>query len=147
MAKASKRGQQILKDKLRQLGLSQTASQVLERAGSIGVAKRFFQGDDIRQDTFMQICEFLGVDWQEAIARTPQIDLKEAQQVRNFYGRTAELQQLEQWVISDRYQIVTILGMGGMGKTSLASQLAHQLKEEFELWISKRRSQGLHKSI
>ena len=38
MAKASKRGQQILKDKLRQLGLSQTASQVLERAGSIGVA-------------------------------------------------------------------------------------------------------------
>ena len=140
MAKASKRGQQILKDKLRQLGLSQTASQVLERAGSIGVAKRFFQGDDIRQDTFTQICEFLGVDWQEAIARTPQVDLKEAQQVRDFYGRTAELQQLEQFVMSDRCQIVTILGMGGMGKTSLASQLAHQLKEEFEftIWRSLR---------
>ncbi|GBO51575.1 high-affnity carbon uptake protein Hat/HatR [Pseudanabaena sp. lw0831] len=140
MAKASKRGQQILKDKLRQLGLSQTASQVLERAGSIGVAKRFFQGDDIRQDTFTQICEFLGVDLQEAIARTPQIDLKGAQQVRNFYGRTAELQQLEQWIMGDRYQIVTILGMGGMGKTSLASQLAHQLKEEFEftIWRSLR---------
>ncbi|PZV19631.1 MAG: hypothetical protein DCF20_01085 [Pseudanabaena sp.] len=140
MAKASKRGQQILKDKLRQLGLSQTASQVLERAGSIGVAKRFFQGDDIRQDTFTQICEFLGADWQEAIARTPQVDLKEAQQVRNFYGRTAELQQLEQWLMGDRYQIVTILGMGGMGKTSLASQLAHQFKEEFEftIWRSLR---------
>ncbi|BBC26960.1 NB-ARC domain-containing protein [Pseudanabaena sp. ABRG5-3] len=140
MAKASKRGQQILKDKLRQLGLSQTASQVLEKAGSIGVAKRFFQGDDIRQATFMEICEFLGVDWQEAIARTPQIDLKEAQQVRNFYGRTAELQQLEKWVMGARYQIVTILGMGGMGKTSLASQLAHQLKEEFEftIWRSLR---------
>ena len=140
MAKASKRGQQILKDKLRQLGLSQTASQVLEKAGSIGVAKRFFQGDDIRQDTFIQLCQFLGIDWQEAIARTPQVDLKEAQQVINFLGRTAELQQLEQWVISDRYQIVTILGMGGMGKTSLASQLAHQLKEEFEftIWRSLR---------
>ena len=140
MAKASKRGQQILKDKLRQLGLSQTASQVLEKAGSIGVAKRFFQGDDIRQDTFIQLCQFLGIDWQEAIAKTPQVDLKEAQQVGNFYGRTTELQQLEQWVISDRYQIVTILGMGGMGKTSLASQLAHQLKEEFEftIWRSLR---------
>jgi len=135
MAKASKRGQQILKDKLRQLGLSQTASQVLEKAGSIGVAKRFFQGDDIRQDTFIQLCQFLGIDWQEAIAKTPQVDLKEAQQAINFLGRNDELQQLEQWIISDRYQIVTILGMGGMGKTSLASQLAHQLKEEFEFTI------------
>jgi WD40 repeat protein len=140
MAKASKRGQQILKDKLRQLGLSQTASQVLEKAGSIGVAKRFFQGDDIRQDTFIQLCQFLGIDWQEAIARTPQVDLKEVQQISNFLGRTAELQQLEHLVMEERCQIITILGMGGMGKTSLASQLAHQLKGEFEftIWRSLR---------
>ena len=140
MAKVSKRGQQILKDKLRQLGLSQTASQVLERAGSIGVAKRFFQGDDIRQDTFIQICEFLGVDWQDAIARTPQVDLKEVQQISNFLGRTAELQQLEHLVMEERCQIVTILGMGGMGKTTLASQLVHKLQGEFEftIWRSLR---------
>ena len=142
MARASEQGLKILKAKLRKLGIShQLASEVVEHAGSEGVARRFWRGvEDIRQDTFIQLCGFLGVDWQTVIVKVSQVDLKEAQQVRNFYGRTAELQQLEQWVMSDRYQIVTILGMGGMGKTTLASELAHQLKESFEftIWRSLR---------
>ncbi|NMF59707.1 NB-ARC domain-containing protein [Pseudanabaena yagii] len=141
MARATTQGLKILNEELKNRKWTQLASEIIGIAGSEGVAKRFWAGRaDIRLETFKALCGLLDVDWQAVIVRVAQVDLKEAQQVGNFYGRTTELQQLEQWVISDRYQIVTILGMGGMGKTSLASQLAHQLKEEFEftIWRSLR---------
>lgn len=40
-----------------------------------------------------------------------------------FFGRTQELKTLEQWIITDRCQIVAILGMAGIGKTQLSLKL------------------------
>ncbi len=44
-----------------------------------------------------------------------------------FYGREPELQQLAQWMVTDRCRLVAILGMGGMGKTTLAIELLREL--------------------
>jgi len=40
-----------------------------------------------------------------------------------FYGRTAELATLNQWIQVNRCQLIMVLGMGGMGKTSLIAKL------------------------
>lgn len=60
--------------------------------------------------------------------------------VANFFGRETEISQLEDWLKSDRCRLITILGMGGIGKTTIAAKLAKQLKDEFKyvIWRSLR---------
>lgn len=54
----------------------------------------------------------------------PKVDWGDAPVLDYFYGRQAELQQLEQWVVDERCRMVFILGMGGQGKTTLAAHFA-----------------------
>ncbi len=49
-----------------------------------------------------------------------------------FYGRTQELAILEQWVVQERCRLVTVLGMGGIGKTVLALKLTNLVQDHFE---------------
>ncbi|MBD1927488.1 pentapeptide repeat-containing protein [Trichocoleus sp. FACHB-90] len=74
-----------------------------------------------------------------AIAHKRQ-DWGEAVDVSLFYGRTEELATLEQWIVSDRCRLVALLGMGGIGKTSLSVKLAEQIQNEFDylIWRSLR---------
>jgi len=72
------------------------------------------------------------------LATLSQQNWGEAIDVSVFYGRSQELALLDQWVLQDRCRLVAILGMGGMGKTTLSVKLAEQVQNEFEflLWRS-----------
>ncbi len=52
-----------------------------------------------------------------------------------FYGRQQELATLTQWIGADRCRIVTIYGVAGIGKSTLALEAARQWQDRFEGFI------------
>src|SRR6266700_2177856 len=56
-----------------------------------------------------------------ASARSPRVDWGEALDVPSFYGREGELTTLAQWVVQGRCRVVSVLGMGGIGKSALVT--------------------------
>src|SRR5215471_14600253 len=59
-------------------------------------------------------------------------DWGEAPQLSTLYGRSAELDMLNRWILEERCQLVLLVGMGGIGKTSLATQLATDIASRFD---------------
>jgi len=55
-----------------------------------------------------------------------------------FYGRIDELKRLEQWIVTDKCRLITVLGMGGIGKTTLTVKLAKSISDQFQyvIWRS-----------
>ncbi len=76
---------------------------------------------------------------------TPNCDWGEAVDASIFFGRTEELTQLEDWILNDQCRLIVLLGMGGIGKSSLSVKLATQIQTQFEfvVWRSVRNSPSL----
>lgn len=81
----------------------------------------------------------------EPFISSPCIDWGEATDVSTFYGRLSELEILHQWINGEsrsgeqhlpgtpqalRCRLICLLGMGGIGKTSLSIKLAQQLVQQ-----------------
>jgi transcriptional regulator with XRE-family HTH domain len=73
-------------------------------------------------------------------ATSVRIDWVGALDVSHFAGREVEVAELTQWIFQERCRLVALLGMGGIGKSMLASFLGSRLSLEFEalLWRSVR---------
>jgi WD40 repeat protein len=78
-----------------------------------------------------------------------QVDWGEATDVSLFYGRELELQQLKQWILDEQCRVVALLGMGGIGKTSISVELAQQIQSEFQfvIWRSLRNAPPLEEIL
>ena len=62
-------------------------------------------------------------------------DWGEALDVRTFYGREQELALLTRWIGQEHCRVVSVLGMGGIGKSALAVSVMYQLAAHFEVVI------------
>jgi WD40 repeat protein len=67
-------------------------------------------------------------------------DWGEAIDVSAFYGRNDEINTLEKWILTDNCRLITIIGIGGIGKTAYCVKLAELVANNFDclIWRSLR---------
>ncbi|MDJ0797771.1 MAG: NB-ARC domain-containing protein [Calothrix sp. MO_167.B12] len=82
-------------------------------------------------------------DTQISVTPEPQTEIKyqdwgDVGDVSIFYGRSDELTTLQQWILGSNCRLLLLLGMGGIGKTSLSIKLAQQIQDNFThvIWRS-----------
>ena len=150
------------------LGTDWEATGVLAAGISEGTWKRFLTGKvAINANAFKAYCEVLGLSWQSVVdewrggevgvrsgaapACSCVIDWASAPDDAVFYGRQGERQILKQWVIEDRCRLVTLMGMGGIGKTALSVRVAKEIVAtqpfDYLIWRSLRNAPPLKDTL
>ncbi|BAY93375.1 hypothetical protein FDUTEX481_09363 [Tolypothrix sp. PCC 7601] len=131
---------------------------------SIGTWKRFLWGKPVKPVYFKAFCQVLNLDWEEVVETEDEVesakktdesspisqyDWDGAPNIPIFYDRSIERTQLKQWLINDKCRLVSILAMGGVGKTALAKKLAEEVSGEFDyiIWRSLREAPTVEKII
>jgi transcriptional regulator with XRE-family HTH domain/GTPase SAR1 family protein len=118
---------------------------------SLSTISNFLTGKPVSYTSFEELCRILNLDWQEIttsvkVISTPRIrtntqkkpnanqflDWGTAIDISEFYGYSQELTQLQSWILEDGCRLLGLFGMGGVGKTTLATQLAQQIQDQFD---------------
>ena len=63
----------------------------------------------------------------------PRVDWGDALDVPSLYGRQGELATLGQWIVQERCRVVSVLGMGGIGKSALVTGAMRQEASHFQV--------------
>jgi hypothetical protein len=110
--------------------LSQTLGEPISKRNLQAVLRRYQQSQQGASALPVIQCK---QDWGEAI------------DVSQFYGRQAELQTLETWILEDGCRAIEIFGLGGIGKTALSVKLAQQVQSQFDyvIWRSLQQAPSL----
>ncbi|MEG4320331.1 MULTISPECIES: tetratricopeptide repeat protein [unclassified Microcoleus] len=162
--KLSAEGFQILERARRQKRWDKSAEVLCSDAlTSKATLRRFWAKQPIQHDTFIRICQTLGIEnWEAVVDRTPENPLPHNQAVphshlatekaqiphplsftlpeklppvRNFAGRIQELETIKNQLLDPNTRAITItsvcvVGLAGIGKTTLTSQLVRQLQSD-----------------
>ncbi|WZF20347.1 NB-ARC domain-containing protein [Nostoc sp. UHCC 0302] len=71
----------------------------------------------------------------QVVPKQSQLDWGGAIDTALLCGRTEELGKLRQWVLAEQCRLVLLLGIGGIGKSTLAAKLVQQIQPEFEVVV------------
>ena len=147
--RASDRGLEMVERAMKRKGWTKTRTPLWweEAYTTQATIRRFWRQIPIQQESLIGICQAVGIEaWQEIVDRdtmppsslSPRQDWGEAPDIAHFYGRTTELACLEQWIVGENCKLVAVLGIGGIGKTSLAVRLVDQIQDKFDglIWKS-----------
>ncbi|MBD2168847.1 NACHT domain-containing protein [Calothrix membranacea FACHB-236] len=146
---------------LSQCGYPSQKSLAYDMGLSLTTVSKFLTGKPVFYGTFEEICRKLNLDWREistcdfesAFPKTTinkkSQDWGTAPDVSVFYNCTQEIAQLESWILQHHCRLLTILGMGGVGKTILAAKVAKQIQGEFDyvIWRSLRQAPSFERII
>ncbi|MBE9205963.1 ATP-binding protein [Nostoc sp. LEGE 06077] len=89
--------------------------------------RKFLSGDRIDYSYFVDICEKLGLEWQDIVLKERDIRHNLPKATYTFVGREAEKERLLELLSSNHAaSIITVDGIGGVGKTALAMEVAYQ---------------------
>ncbi|WGV25451.1 NB-ARC domain-containing protein [Halotia branconii] len=110
-------------------------------AVALATWKRFREArQPIKADTFKAFCQVLNLKWEDVAENDVERrkNLSEAPEIFNFYGRTKELAEIQQWLIKERCRLVVIHGIGGIGKSALARHLVDKIADKYDylIWLS-----------
>jgi WD40 repeat protein/DNA-binding XRE family transcriptional regulator len=115
-------------------GTVPTASVVETTSSAPAMARRDRSGDLGKAPDRGQPCPPLQ-RLPEPLRLGPRVDWGDALAVPVFYGREEELALLSQWVLQERCRVVSVLGMGGIGKSALVVSTMYRLAEHFDVVI------------
>lgn len=152
-----------VKQSVKRNGFLNQKALAAEAGLSLATVGSFLRGKPVDHATFDELCRRLSLNYEDIAERVQEepsaadspsaspipfppspcslapvampISWGEAIDVSVFHGRETELSRLKQWVLDDRCRLITLTGMGGIGKTALSVKLAEQVQAEFEMVI------------